>query len=130
MVEDKTQSRLFGSLIQGLLSEGIGFRFRAHGRSMHPTIRDGEILYVMPVAVETLRKGDIVLFADSLKYKAHRVVWIDGEQRTFIARGDAGTVVDGVLGTGQIVGRVVAKEENVGKQGKQQNHRDAERMVP
>ncbi len=124
MINDKADSRLFGSVIQGLLSVGIGFRFRAQGRSMHPTIRDGEILYVMPVAVETLRKGDIVLFADSLKYKAHRVVWIDGEQRTFIARGDAGTVADGVLATEQIVGRVVAKEENVGKEGKQV------RMVP
>jgi phage repressor protein C with HTH and peptisase S24 domain len=64
VINDKAHSGLFGSVIQGLLSEGIGFRFRAQGRSMHPTIRDGEILHVMPVAVDTVRNGDIVLFVE------------------------------------------------------------------
>ena len=113
MVEDKAHSALFGALTQSLLSEGLGFRFCARGQSMQPTIHDGEILHVRPVSVETLRKGDIVLFADRLNYKAHRVLWIDWEQGEFIARGDAGTVTDGAVGTGQIVGQVVAKEENL-----------------
>src|ERR1035438_2323686 len=116
VVEDKAHSELFGALIQSLLSEGLGFRFRACGRSMQPTIQDGEILHVKPVSVENLRKGDIVLFADRSNYKAHRLLWIDWEQGAFIARGDAGTVADGALGTGQIVGQVVAKEENLGGQ--------------
>ena len=64
MVDDREHSKLFGALIGSLLSEGLGFRFRARGRSMQPTIQDGEILHVKPVSVETLRKGDIVLFAD------------------------------------------------------------------
>ncbi len=113
MVEDKAHSKLFGALIQSLLSEGLGFCFRARGRSMVPTIQDGEILHVMPASVKTLRKGDIVLFADRLHYRAHRLLWIDGKQGAFIARGDAGSVPDGTLETKQIVGQVVAKEENV-----------------
>jgi uncharacterized repeat protein (TIGR01451 family) len=116
VVEDKAHSELFGALIQSLLSEGLGFRFHARGRSMQPTIQDGEILHVKPVSVENLRKGDIVLFADRLNYKAHRLLSIDWEQGAFIARGDAGTVTDGAVGTGQIVGQVVAKEENLGGQ--------------
>ena len=90
MTEDKAQSRLFGSLVAGLLSEGRGFRFRALGRSMHPAIRDGEIVHVKPVAIETLRKNDIVLFAERLNYKAHRLVWIDAQQGKFIAGGFTG----------------------------------------
>ena len=58
MVDDKEHSTLFGDLIGSLLSEGLGFRFRARGRSMHPTIQDAEILHVRPVSVETLGKGD------------------------------------------------------------------------
>ncbi len=111
MTEEKAQSKLFGSLVAGLLSEGRGFRFRARGRSMQPTIRDGEILHVKPVAVESLRKNDIVLFAERLNFKAHRLVWIDAQQGKFITRGDSGTATDGVLEVDQIVGKVVAKEE-------------------
>src|SRR4029077_21007651 len=116
MVEDKAHSRLFGALTQSLLSEGLGFRFRACGRSMQPTIQDGDILCVRPVAVETLRRGDIVLFADGLSYKAHRLVWIDSAQGTFIACGDAGAVTDRAVDTGRILGLVVSKEEDFGEQ--------------
>src|ERR1700756_5032642 len=116
MVEDKAHSRLFGALTQSLLSEGLGFRFRARGRSMQPTIQDGEILHVRPVAAETLRKGDIVLFADGLNYKAHRLLSIDLERGTFVACGDAGAVTDGDADTRKIVGLVVAKEEDFGEQ--------------
>jgi len=116
MVEDKAHSTLFGALTQSLLSEGLGFRFRACGRSMQPTIQDGEILRVRPVAVETLRRGDIVLFADGLSYKAHRLVWIDSAQGTFVACGDAGAVTDRAVDTGKILGLVVSKEEDSGEQ--------------
>ena len=57
-----------------------------------------------PVAVEALRKGDIVLFADGLNYRAHRLLWIDLAQGTFIACGDAGAVTDGAVDTGKIAG--------------------------
>ncbi len=77
MVDDKEHSTLFGALIGSLLSEGLGFRFRARGRSMQPTIQDGEILHVKPVSAETLRKGDIVLFAEGKHFRAHRLVVVD-----------------------------------------------------
>jgi uncharacterized repeat protein (TIGR01451 family) len=83
---------------------------------MQPTILDGEILHVKPVSAEKLRRGDIVLFADHANYKAHRLLSVDPDQGVFITRGDAGMDTDGALGTGQILGRVVAKEENSGGQ--------------
>ena len=114
MAEDRAHSKLFGILVRSLLSKGLGFRFQAHGRSMQPTIQDGEILHVKPVSAEKLRRGDIVLFADRANYKAHRLISIDPDQGGFITRGDAGTETDGALGAGQILGRIVAKEENAG----------------
>jgi uncharacterized repeat protein (TIGR01451 family) len=81
---------------------------------MQPTIQDGEILHVKPVSAENLRRGDIVLFADRTNYKAHRLISVDRDQRIFITRGDAGTETDGALEASQILGRVVAKEQNVG----------------
>jgi uncharacterized repeat protein (TIGR01451 family) len=114
MAEDRAHSKLFGVLVRSLLSRGHGFRFQAHGRSMQPTIQDGEILHVKPVSAEKLRRGDIVLFADRTNYRAHRLMAVDREQDIFITRGDAGTETDGALGAAQILGRVVAKEQSVG----------------
>ena len=108
---DKGHSQLFGLLSQALLSYGLGFRFRACGRSMAPAIRDGDLLHVRPVVIEKLRRGDIVLFADGRGFRAHRLVFVDRGRDLFLTRGDAGVEIDGALSSSQLLGKVVAKEE-------------------
>jgi uncharacterized repeat protein (TIGR01451 family) len=114
MTEDKPHSTLFGVLSQTLLSKGLGFRFQARGRSMQPAIRDGEILHVQPVTLKELSEGDIVLFASGANYTAHRLILADCAQDVFITKGDAGAEKDGILQGREILGKVVAKEENSG----------------
>ena len=111
--EDKGHSQLFGLLSQALLSDGLGFRFRARGRSMAPAIRDGDLVHVRPVVIEKLRRGDIVLFADDRGFRAHRLVFVDRGRDVFITRGDAGVEIDVALSSPQLLGKVVAKEEAV-----------------
>ena len=108
---DKGHSQLFGLLSQALLSDGLGFRFRACGRSMAPAIRDGDLLHVRPLVIEKLRRGDIVLFADGRGFRAHRLVFVDRGRDVFLTRGDAGVEIDGALSYPQLLGKVVAKEE-------------------
>jgi uncharacterized repeat protein (TIGR01451 family) len=112
LTEDKPHSKLFSSLSQALLLGGLGFRFQARGKSMQPAIQDGEILHVQPVAIEELRKGDIVLFASGASYTAHRLEFADPARDVFITRGDAGPEMDGILHGGKILGKVTAKEKN------------------
>jgi uncharacterized repeat protein (TIGR01451 family) len=114
MTEDKPHSMLFGCISQALLSAGMGFRFQARGRSMQPAIEDGEILHVQSVGSRELKKGDIVLFADGVHYKAHRLVFADHAADVFMTKGDAGTEMDVMLRRSEIVGRVVAKEKGTG----------------
>jgi hypothetical protein len=54
-------SRAFLEASHELLRLGYGVRFRAGGRSMHPTIRDGEMITVAPVTPEDIKPGDIIL---------------------------------------------------------------------
>ncbi|HXP17203.1 MAG TPA: DUF11 domain-containing protein, partial [Terriglobales bacterium] len=70
------------------------------------------MLHVRPVVVEKLRKGDIVLFADGAYFRAHRLVLVDRDRDVFITRGDAGVEMDGALSSQQLLGKVVAKEED------------------
>jgi hypothetical protein len=108
MIEERAQSSLFHLLTSELLAGGYGLRFQAVGRSMLPTIQDGEIVHVKPVATETLRSGDIVLLRTGEQFKAHRIIRKHGQ--FFVTRGDSGIDTDGEIRCDQILGRVTAKE--------------------
>jgi signal peptidase I len=108
MAEDRPASRIFGQLADDMASSGLGFRFQAKGRSMLPTIQDGEILHVWPVDPASIRVGEIVLFRDRDGFKAHRM--IRKKQGQFVTRGDSSVDVDDEVRREQIVGKVMAKE--------------------
>jgi len=108
MTHERAESSVFHLLTSELIAGGFGLRFQAIGRSMLPTIHDGEIVHVKPVAGNTLRIGDIVLLRSGAEFKAHRIIRKRGE--CFITRGDAGIDTDGEIRRDQILGRVIAKE--------------------
>jgi hypothetical protein len=108
MTNDRSESSIFQLLTSELIAGGYGLRFQAIGRSMLPTIQDGEIVHVKPVAGDMLRIGDIVLLRTGGQFKAHRIIRKRGQH--FITRGDAGMDTDGEIRCDQILGRVTAKE--------------------
>jgi signal peptidase I len=108
MIKDRAESSEFHLLTSELIAGGYGLRFQAVGRSMLPTIQDGEIVHVKPVASDMLRIGDIVLLRTGEQFKAHRI--ISKRDQCFITRGDAGVDTDGEIRADQILGRVTAKE--------------------
>lgn len=108
MTQERAASAVFHLLTSELIAGGFGLRFQAKGRSMLPTILDGEIVHVKPVAGDTLKIGDIVLLRSGAEFKAHRIIRKRGE--LFITRGDAGVDTDGEIRRNQILGKVIAKE--------------------
>lgn len=107
MIEPRQNTEAFGLLARDLTAEGNGFRFCARGRSMWPTIQDGDILHVEPIR-KSPRIGDIVLFMQECQFKAHRI--IGGADNNFVTRGDAGMEIDGVVRREEILGRIVSKQ--------------------
>jgi signal peptidase len=105
---------LFLSLSCELLQSGYGVRFSTPGHSMHPTIRDGEIVVVEPVDALAVKRGEIVLYRTTRGLIAHRVVTIrkKGELSIFMLRGDASTSFDESVEAGQVMGRVIRVERD------------------
>lgn len=116
VISERLDSDVFAQLSSALLQSGVRFRFQAVGRSMLPTIEDGEILHVQRVNPRTLSVGDIVL-CDSAGLKAHRIVRRRDER--FITRGDAAIDLDLEIGRDQILGKVIGKERRAGGNLKQ-----------
>jgi hypothetical protein len=108
MIKDRAESSLFSQFARDLLARQHSFRFQAKGRSMLPSIADGEILHVCPARGRRVRPGDIVLFSCGSKLKAHRVV--RKFVNSFIAAGDAGRECDPEIPLSRIVGIVAGKE--------------------
>jgi hypothetical protein len=103
----------FGDLAAELLAQGVAVRFRATGRSMLPTVRDGDCLIVAPVSLREVAVGDVVLCEGRRGPVAHRVAAVetaaDGRSR-FVLRGDASLENDPPLDEAHLRGRVVALE--------------------
>ena len=98
-----------------LLKLGYSIRFRPSGRSMYPTIRDGEAVTVEPVsAPDGIRRGDILLYSAERKLTAHRVRLMEktGDKVFFHLRGDASVSFDEPVEAAQVLGRVVAVERD------------------
>ena len=99
----------FQETVAALLSEGHAARFRATGDSMYPTLRDGDALTVLPVHVDDLRRGDIVLTQDGTRVTAHRIRSLGA---AIVTRGDNSDEDDAPLAPSQVLGKVVAADRN------------------
>lgn len=123
---------LFVDVTIDLLKRGTPVRFRANGKSMQPTISEGEIITVEPVKPSLVKRGDIVLYQNHCGVIAHRVVAILNPRSSifnsfftsilhpqfsilstfFILRGDASGACDEPVKPQQILGRVISVERD------------------
>ncbi len=111
-------SKILLDLTTELLSQGTTVRFRPSGRSMYPSIREGELITVEPVVASDVTLGDIVLYRSEKGVIAHRVVGTSPTQSSvlspphFFLRGDASLSCDEPVKAEQILGRVVGVERD------------------
>jgi hypothetical protein len=108
-------------LVGDSLKNGRAVRFRAPGRSMHPTIRHAEMVIVAPLTPAGLALGDIVLSRCGEKLTVHRFVRRTADptedadpseprRPMVVLRGDACRVCDPPIPESRILGKVVAIE--------------------
>jgi hypothetical protein len=105
----------FIHVLEALLGGGHSVRFRAPGWSMHPTIRNGEAITVVPIGRSPVRVGDVVLYRRGHAAIAHRVVRVRsacGRSVGFVLRGDAAYSCDRPIELAQVLGRVSAIERD------------------
>ena len=126
-------SNLLLDLTTELLSQGATVRFRPSGRSMYPSIREGEVITVEPVQISDVKLADIVLYRSQRGLIAHRVIQVSRSQAelnayraagfslrassgpdewVFRLRGDASLSCDEPVEAEQILGRVIGVERN------------------
>lgn len=88
--------------------QGYAVQTIARGYSMFPYLRKGDILTVEPVPMETIKRGDIVVFELEEKWIAHRVIKIrnNTEGIEFLLRGDTCIDFDPLVNSENYVGVV------------------------
>src|SRR5437868_2419356 len=103
-------SALFNETCVDMLRDGYGVRFRAGGTSMHPTIRDGELITVESLSGCRFAIGDIILYRSERGVVAHRLMKIEKREKesVYILRGDAAYAPDEPVTEGRLLGRVIA----------------------
>ena len=87
-------------------------RFRARGFSMHPSIRNLDVVTVSPLPSRRLRAGDVIAFRHSTNRSLvlHRIV--RDEHDGFLVRGDNRPAPDGVVPAADVIGLVTLAERD------------------
>lgn len=106
-------SKEFGIVSSELLRAGKIIRFTAKGSSMHPLIRDGDVVLIAPLKQGKIHRGDVVLFTvGNGRALLHRVVNIRksrGKEELLI-QGDHSIHSDGYISKSNILGLMLALE--------------------
>ena len=92
------------AMIVDLLAQGHAVQFRARGDSMHPVIREDDLLHVEPVESPRIVCGDVVLTLAGRGLTAHRVIARNGT--TLVTRGDNAPAADDPIDESQVLGKV------------------------
>ena len=92
--------------LQAVLAKGASFRFEARGLSMHPFIKDQEVITISPVQRSRLYCGDVVAFChpETGRLTVHRIVKKNAQG--FFLQGDNCPEADGLIPAAGLLGRV------------------------
>ena len=102
------------TLLMSVLERGASMRMIARGNSMHPFIKDRDILQIVPLKNRLLCVGDVVAFKhpESGHLIIHRIIDQSGDE--WLIRGDNSENNDGVIKCDEIFG-LVSRVERAGK---------------
>jgi signal peptidase I len=97
---------VFIELLQATLAKGVPFTFRARGSSMHPFIKDGDVITVSPLGEDAPGLGDVVAFVQGEieKLVVHRVIRI--KANSYFIKGDGTTGIDSPVPRINVLGLV------------------------
>jgi signal peptidase I len=103
----------FLELSKKLLDHGALLRFQAHGRSMYPFIKNGDIIIIESRNGSSVSTGDIIFYRrPDGSTTAHRLVQIKSREDSMIliTKGDAMKYADPPVSDKQVMGRVIVIE--------------------
>jgi signal peptidase I len=98
------------TILRDLLDNNVSVRIRVTGQSMQPFLLGGVVVLIKPASPNILRRGDIILYTDTENQPImHRIVRMryskKGTQQ-FQTKGDANVILDQLINSQQILGRV------------------------
>jgi signal peptidase I len=105
-----TIEELSHNLRKEAISKGHSLQTVVSGYSMFPFLRNGDLLTVEPVPMETIKQGDVVVFEVKEKWIAHRVIEIKKWRGSIILtlKGDTNVEPDPPVTIHNYIGKIVA----------------------
>jgi signal peptidase I len=102
--------------VKDAINSGTRFVFSVQGRSMHPTMINGEIVHIGRFDIDKAKPGDILLFKYEETLAVHRLVFIleadgNGEQK-LVTAGDGLLYIDKTIDVRDVLGKVEFIERN------------------
>ncbi len=102
------------ALVADVLRQWGRLRLRAHGCSMFPVIKSGDVLAIRHCPTQTVQPGDVVLMADGDRLFAHRLIEkrLRNDEWFLVTRGDSHWRNDPPRSASRLLGQVTAVSTN------------------
>src|SRR4030067_3849623 len=114
--ENTGEGIIFNELSCEILKKGHLLRFQARGNSMHPFIKDKDIIKIKPVEPLKLKAGDVIFYlSGSKRLIAHRLIKKTKgkeDELLFVTKGDSTHGFDEAIPSSSVLGKVVAVERD------------------
>lgn len=113
MKNDQLNNELF-ALAESLLDDNHSLNYRLKGNSMYPVLKAGDIARVDACHLNSLKKGDIVVFKANDILIGHRIVDIKNVNNNFIltTRGDNSPHNDALFPPDELLGKITSFKRN------------------
>ena len=98
-------------ICEELLKDGISCRIGLTGSSMHPLLRDGDVVVIVPLGSRAPKRGEVVAAREpgSRRVVVHRII-ARRKDGSYMLRGDNSPVPDGPFQRPDIIGRITEVE--------------------
>lgn len=86
------------------------------GKSMFPTLREGDLVFIVKTPPNRIHEGDIIVYEYHGKYIVHRVIEVikEGDTYYYVTKGDNNPIPDPYYKPGVPYGKVKGKVFSIG----------------
>lgn len=105
MSNNKVDPKLI-ELAASILNDSIPLEIAMEGFSMYPCLRENDRAVLAKCSWKDIRKGDIIAFTQNGRLVAHRVIALNHDRKTLLAKGDKNSYTDPEVAIGNVIGKI------------------------
>ncbi|WP_282039842.1 hypothetical protein [Saccharicrinis aurantiacus] len=106
------KKQLLLEAIKEMIADGVSVEIPVHGLSMFPCYLPGDVVKVIPIDFNNLKKGDVVFFERQKRIVFHRLIKFDHTKGQYLTKGDGLINFDKIINRDKLLAISILHKRN------------------